>query len=897
MKQNKIFTIFTIMLMIATVFAIVPTVSAIDTVLQEQTLNNSSFEMVADCEIMAQEICIGDIDPVTAITFVKLDIDTESIVGNYDFVQVGISETLESESSNWEIVLSYPSFALNGWEQFLLPYQSPNNKFFIMVKVIPRDGADVINIGAGVNSFWNGPYACGMLYGYNSGGSGNWDNNPGQYHDLCFRVYGILYENQPPNPPSTPSGPSSGNTGISYDFSTSTTDPDGDNVKYGWDWNGDGTVNEWSGFMNSGSTDTRSHSWNSAGTYHVKVKAEDEHGAQSSFSSAKTVVISDPGDTTPPTVSITNPSNGATVSGTVSVTATASDNVGVTKVEFYVDDSLKVTDTSSPYSYSWDTTSYSDSSHTVKAKAYDAANNHASDTNTVTVDNDPVNNEPPNTPSTPFGSSSGNVGTSYKYSTSTTDPDDDQVKYRFDWDVYGGHDYSDWTPLGQSGHSGSMSHSWSGSGTYTVKAQAMDKNDATSGWSSGKTVVIEGVTEPLTADAGGLYVGVKDKPVAFEGTVSGGTPPYTYKWDFGDEKTSSSQSPSHTYSKHGSYTVKLKVIDSNGDEKTSKTYASIGQKFDERYAVILIGYPGGVDLDSYLIYWHDILAAYRMYNCLTNKYGFSSGNVYVLGAKRDDLRVQEWGQELLSFHNLIMSADRDVAKSLIKYEVSEKIDKNDLLFFTYIGHGAQNKLLLNLVDHISDIELKDWTSPAVDGQVIYNIFACHSGSFIDKLSKRVDKLHTITIASSLASETTRASITYNQNFVWSSWLLDYIDGLEGAADYDQNGYFSIEEAFRYAAKKSSNDKEHPLLDDNFDGTGHTYDSNGYYDPEDPDAENLLKDGAYSSIVTLRYTGSDEESESISQPNLNPRFVKLMSLFERIVGRNLLLSILTKIIGS
>ena len=92
-------------------------------------------------------------------------------------------------------------------------------------------------------------------------------------------------------------------------------------------------------------------------------------------------------------------------------------------------------------------------------------------------------------------------------------------------------------------------------------------------------------------------------------------------------------------------------------------------------------------------------------------------------------------------------------------------------------------------------------------------------------------------------------------------------------------------------------QEHPLLDDNFDGTGHTYDYNGYYDPEDPDAENLLKDGAYSSIVTLRYTGSDEESESISQPNLNPRFVKLMSLFERIVGRNLLLSILTKIIGS
>src|SRR5206468_6392864 len=42
-------------------------------------------------------------------------------------------------------------------------------------------------------------------------------------------------------------------------------------------------------------------------------------------------------DTTPPSTSITAPANGATVSGTTSVTASASDNVGVTKVEFYLD--------------------------------------------------------------------------------------------------------------------------------------------------------------------------------------------------------------------------------------------------------------------------------------------------------------------------------------------------------------------------------------------------------------------------------------------------------------------------------------------------------------------------------------------------------------------------------
>ena len=97
-------------------------------------------------------------------------------------------------------------------------------------------------------------------------------------------------------------------------------------------------------------------------------------------------------DTEDPTTSITSPNNGSTVSGTTSVTASATDNVGVTKVEFYVDGSLKSTDTSSPYSYSWDTTAETNESHTLVAKAYDAAGNVGSSTVvTVTVDN----NTPP----------------------------------------------------------------------------------------------------------------------------------------------------------------------------------------------------------------------------------------------------------------------------------------------------------------------------------------------------------------------------------------------------------------------------------------------------------------------------------------------------------------------
>lgn len=93
-------------------------------------------------------------------------------------------------------------------------------------------------------------------------------------------------------------------------------------------------------------------------------------------------------DTQAPTTSITAPAGGATVSGTTSVTASASDNVGVTKVEFYVDGTLKSTDTTSPYSFTWDTTTVANGSHSLVSKAYDAAANvGTSATVTVTVSN------------------------------------------------------------------------------------------------------------------------------------------------------------------------------------------------------------------------------------------------------------------------------------------------------------------------------------------------------------------------------------------------------------------------------------------------------------------------------------------------------------------------------
>lgn len=80
-------------------------------------------------------------------------------------------------------------------------------------------------------------------------------------------------------------------------------------------------------------------------------------------------------DTQPPQVSITAPVNNATVSGTTVIIANASDNIAVTRVEFYRDGTLLGADTTAPYSYSWNTIGTPQGAHTLTAKAYDAVPN------------------------------------------------------------------------------------------------------------------------------------------------------------------------------------------------------------------------------------------------------------------------------------------------------------------------------------------------------------------------------------------------------------------------------------------------------------------------------------------------------------------------------------------
>jgi hypothetical protein len=103
-----------------------------------------------------------------------------------------------------------------------------------------------------------------------------------------------------------------------------------------------------------------------------------------------------PPDTTAPTVSVTAPAGGATVSGTVNVDASAGDNVGVAGVQFKLDGApLGAEDSTSPYGVSWNTTSVANGTHNLTAVARDAAGNQTTSTAVALTVNNTAPPPPP----------------------------------------------------------------------------------------------------------------------------------------------------------------------------------------------------------------------------------------------------------------------------------------------------------------------------------------------------------------------------------------------------------------------------------------------------------------------------------------------------------------------
>jgi subtilisin family serine protease len=106
-----------------------------------------------------------------------------------------------------------------------------------------------------------------------------------------INAYNSLMElNEEPEKPKTPNGPTSGKINIQYDYSTSSTDVNDEQLFYLFDWD-DGNYSEWLGPYNSGETCLVSYNWSLEGNYNIRVICKDIYGLESDWSDPLKVTI------------------------------------------------------------------------------------------------------------------------------------------------------------------------------------------------------------------------------------------------------------------------------------------------------------------------------------------------------------------------------------------------------------------------------------------------------------------------------------------------------------------------------------------------------------------------------------------------------------------------------
>jgi len=378
--------------------------------------------------------------------------------------------------------------------------------------------------------------------------------------------------NEAPDTPAAPSGPASGETGISYSFTAVTTDPDNDQVQYQFDW-GDGTpVSAYTPLVNSGVQAGLTHTYTSPGIYSVQARARDEYNELTIWSAMHTITISSRDPNKPSTPA--GPATGDTGIGySFSTSAVDPDNDQV-QYQFDWGDGTPVSAytplVNSGAQASLTHTYATEGPFTILSRAMDEYGQESvwSDAHSITISDPPLINNAPNIPATPGGPAGGFTQVSYTFSATTTDPDNDQVQYQFDWGDGTTSSYSPWV---NSGVTITQDHTYATPGTYVVTSRAKDTHNAESNWSAGLTLVI--VNRP------------PDKPITPSGSLKGKTnipSPFStsaadpdgnqvqYLFDWGDGTTSGygalkdsgvTVTENHTYSTIGTFIVRSRARD------------------------------------------------------------------------------------------------------------------------------------------------------------------------------------------------------------------------------------------------------------------------------------------------------------------------------------------------
>jgi peptidoglycan/xylan/chitin deacetylase (PgdA/CDA1 family) len=280
-----------------------------------------------------------------------------------------------------------------------------------------------------------------------------------------------------------------------------------------------------------------------------------------------------PTDTTPPTVSLTAPAANATISGNVSVTASASDDVAVQHVDFLLDGELLSTALASPYSTSWDTSTATEGAHSLTARASDTSGNATTSAAvSVTVDR----TAPTVSVSAPLAAA--DVSGSVSLQATATDNEGlAQVEF-----------FVNGTSVGVVVGAGPYSLNWDSTalanGAATVTATATD-NDGNATTSAGVAITVDNqgadTTPPVTTVAcnaascsSGWYQSTVTVTLAATdsgGSGGSGVASIAYTIDGSNPTTSSGLPYSAAFTVSANTTVKFAATDKSGNIETVKS--------------------------------------------------------------------------------------------------------------------------------------------------------------------------------------------------------------------------------------------------------------------------------------------------------------------------------------
>jgi|GEM_PF-2516114 len=492
------------------------------------TINTCGARTVADIDISVSASCL---QPSQYLIDIDCDITNNEASEYSGYIRGYVTEKISRWDTN------------NG-----VPYHHAMIGGFAFNQAITIPAGDTLSL----STTWDGSSGFSDLVQSNTkimiavfdggGGSGEVDESKA--------ITPTLIVNDPPATPSAPSGPSDGIPESVYSFSSSTTDPESDDVYYLFDW-GDGSDSGWLGPYSSGDPVSADHAWFTAGMHDVKVKAKDTFDGESDWSAVSTFEVIDDPPATPDAP--TGQTSGIHASQYAYSTNPVTDPDG-DDVEYrfdWGDGNISAWDADTSASYAWALPG----TYEVKAQARDIYGAESGWSTALSVD---MGNRPPATPPKPAGPDGGVVGDSYVFSGASSDPDGDPIEYQFDW---GDGELSDWSENYRA------AHIWDEVGEYYVKVRVRDAWD-NSEWSPARTFVI---VDPLVADAGGPYEVIEGQTLELSGSATGGAEPYYWSWNFGDGETSSDQNPTHVYADEGQYTVTLDVRDRYDNEESDQT--------------------------------------------------------------------------------------------------------------------------------------------------------------------------------------------------------------------------------------------------------------------------------------------------------------------------------------